>query len=1106
MRPLDAIAQLGALRTLARDVAEGRAALEHATAALPTLAIHPDGLIAAAHEARESVAREPRYAEVLARLTHCAARQQLTGGLIAAEVETECALMLAIVCNDLGHFTETLALCAQVLESEASLSRHTHGWRAQLERAVAHNGLGSLSEARQALAQARAAQDPADPIADAYTQRVAGQLALFGNRYDEAYEHLSAAHRLFLALGRAGEAARAWREMGYTMLYLDAQRAWPILTEARDRFVALGLPLDLTLTDYILALAYQRLNRYEDALNLQRQCAQTFLAYRAPWFVAHCQSEIGLLLVRLDRFDEADRQLQEARALFVQQHALAEAIRCEINLGLLYKEMQRSWDALPLLQRAAEHALASGRLVRAARCFENLAAVYRQQGQYDQSLSACLRARHVYAGQQLLDDVATCDEDLGSTYLRLSMHDQASAAYERARAYYRQSRQELFLARCEIRLAELNMTQAKWEQAQALLQHARAVCAARELPVQVAECDRLLAEAALRQGVLAEAQTHLAAARVTFETQGLTGQVARCDLLDGEWQLARGALAQAEQSFARAEQTLGPLIPDEAWRAAEGLARSALQRGERHLALSHFMRGLRLIQSVRAPLPSERLSAAYFSGRSPLLDSAFQVAFAAQQWAEALSIGEAAKTTTFSRFLQQRAHALRANVNADPHIAVLLAEEARLKRELTALHRQFDLTGQLTTPQKFETFLRGQATPSDGAWLEHYQALAQAYEETVEQLRLLAMTGFAERASEPFSLSALQRALSERLGEGWLCLAYHLMGDTVYIFTITPQQLSCQPQPLGRLAQSALRQCTSHEPDMRELIYRGTLGGQATGSTLGQKHLRQLCELLIPESVRQHLERLDLLIVIPAGRLHGLPFHALLDGDRYLIERAPVLYSPSLHALQTLAARPSPEAANVPALLCGLRDFGERARALPHAQREVEALAAILGSRAQAWWAEAATADALRQSSESGELARYGLIHFATHGLVSPYSPWQSRILLHESELTVADILDLHLGGALVTLSVCQSASGEATSGDEWLNLARAFFYAGAHRLVASQWPVEDRETQRLMSEFYGQLLSGWQPARALQQAQITLLRQRMPPYQWAAFNMIGRP
>jgi len=79
--------------------------------------------------------------------------------------------------------------------------------------------------------------------------------------------------------------------------------------------------------------------------------------------------------------------------------------------------------------------------------------------------------------------------------------------------------------------------------------------------------------------------------------------------------------------------------------------------------------------------------------------------------------------------------------------------------------------------------------------------------------------------------------------------------------------------------------------------------------------------------------------------------------------------------------------------------------------------------------------------------------------------------------------------------------------GEGLVGLTQGFFYAGARRIVASLWQVQDRSTAELMTRFYqGMLSEGLTPAAALRQAQLAVRRdpQWRDPYFWAPFIVQG--
>lgn len=173
-----------------------------------------------------------------------------------------------------------------------------------------------------------------------------------------------------------------------------------------------------------------------------------------------------------------------------------------------------------------------------------------------------------------------------------------------------------------------------------------------------------------------------------------------------------------------------------------------------------------------------------------------------------------------------------------------------------------------------------------------------------------------------------------------------------------------------------------------------------------------------------------------------------------------------------------------------------------------------LVSRAEAL--EALDFDASRALAVSGLLAKYRILHFATHGLLDNRHPELSGLVLslvdekgtrRDGFLKLQDVYDLRLAADLVVLSGCDTGLGEEINGEGLLGLTRGFMYAGASRVIASLWSVSDLGTSVLMSRFYRYLLTDkLTPAAALRAAQLSMWRdpQWSSPYYWAAFQIHG--
>jgi CHAT domain-containing protein len=188
-------------------------------------------------------------------------------------------------------------------------------------------------------------------------------------------------------------------------------------------------------------------------------------------------------------------------------------------------------------------------------------------------------------------------------------------------------------------------------------------------------------------------------------------------------------------------------------------------------------------------------------------------------------------------------------------------------------------------------------------------------------------------------------------------------------------------------------------------------------------------------------------------------------------------------------------------------------RRLRFSAREAEAIAGLLPPE-QVF--KRVGIEASRAAALDGDLERYRVVHFATHGVLHGRHPALSGLVLslvdaegrpQDGFLRLHDIYNLRLNADLVALSACRTALGREVRGEGLLGLTRGFIYAGAERVLASLWSVDDRATAELMKRFYQKMLGqGLPPARALREAQ-TEMRQRpewQSPYFWAGFTLQG--
>ena len=186
---------------------------------------------------------------------------------------------------------------------------------------------------------------------------------------------------------------------------------------------------------------------------------------------------------------------------------------------------------------------------------------------------------------------------------------------------------------------------------------------------------------------------------------------------------------------------------------------------------------------------------------------------------------------------------------------------------------------------------------------------------------------------------------------------------------------------------------------------------------------------------------------------------------------------------------------------------------LPFTRFEAEGILAMASAQQSL---KATDFRANRETATNPDLAQYRIVHFATHAILNSEHPELSGIVLSlvdkegkpvDGFLRLHDIYNLNLPADLIVLSACQTGLGREIRGEGLIGLTRGFMYAGAPRVVASLWKVDDAATAELMKSFYSAMLKdNLRPAAALRRAKIEMWKQKrwQAPYYWAAFELQG--
>ncbi len=111
---------------------------------------------------------------------------------------------------------------------------------------------------------------------------------------------------------------------------------------------------------------------------------------------------------------------------------------------------------------------------------------------------------------------------------------------------------------------------------------------------------------------------------------------------------------------------------------------------------------------------------------------------------------------------------------------------------------------------------------------------------------------------------------------------------------------------------------------------------------------------------------------------------------------------------------------------------------------------------------------------------------------------------IDDAILTGYEISQLNLQHIqLVSLSACKTGVGDINGNEGVFGLQRAFFIAGANKILMSLWPVPDKETSDLMPLFYNNWLKGATIYEALNLAREKVRKKYPHPFYWAGFVLM---
>ncbi|HRJ53058.1 MAG TPA: CHAT domain-containing protein [Candidatus Thiothrix moscowensis] len=340
------------------------------------------------------------------------------------------------------------------------------------------------------------------------------------------------------------------------------------------------------------------------------------------------------------------------------------------------------------------------------------------------------------------------------------------------------------------------------------------------------------------------------------------------------------------------------------------------------------------------------------------------------------------------------------------------------------------------------------------------------------------------RQGHATTMSDLAEMMPPAMAASCICVDWLSVGDHLFMLTVRHGQ---EPQ-LTRIPLSLHTVGEFVANNLSVETFRLTLRDTP-------ELLRELTPLITP--LQEFCQPDELIIFVPAGPLHAIPFHALELGNAPLLVRNPVVYCPSLSVLRHCLERGNNRGIHRVAL------FGDPSGDRAAAAELVVHLGQMFGTTAL--FHDDVTCDAFKKT-----VAGCDLIHFQGHAEQNACEPLDSLLVFADGSLTAREIFALpDLGAGLVTLAACQSAVNVIAAGNEPLGLIPAFLYAGANSVLATLWKVAQTSAAQTMQHFYDMLTDSNTTIDKAQALRLAMLKVRdtpgfESPYHWAPFVLNG--
>ena len=898
----------------------------------------------------------------------------------------------------------------------------------------------------------------------------------------------------------------------------------------------------------VIGQVYERFDDKRKAIEYYDQALPLMRATNERDGEANTLNFLGAAYLRLGEKRKALDYLEQAMKIFGEVHDLYRVSTTANNMGVTYDDLGEYHLALERYQQALALRRELEWPIGEALVLSNIGLVHLNLGEYQKALDALRMALEINRSLDNRWNSAINLNNMAKVYASLGDRTRALQYFEEATEILRGVKDQWGLAHTLNYLGDIHAETGDYQKSLTFENEALSFARAAGDPDTEAAALNSIGSSYAKLGEREKAREQFERAVAIHRSAG------NVRLLAGTLRNL-GALYRSTREYDRAMQYLNEAFDisraihdrnGEAAALAE-IARVESDRGNLSNARERAQEALAAFENLRLGVMSPRLRASLFASVRELQELNLQVLMRLH----AERPGEAFGAAVLRATEKGRARAL----------LELLAEsgtEIRRGVDAALLGRERELDRLISVKAEQQTrLLNGKHTDSEAAAMEkELTALTVELDQVQSRIRETSPPYAALTQPLPLDVKDIQTKV---LDEDTVLLEYALGAEKSFLWAVTPHSVDIFDLPSRAEIESAARHVyelltARNQKPLKETPAARAARVRQADEAFFSAAARVSSMLLGPAAAQIGNKRL---LIVGEGVLQYLPFAALPepapDGTAKanpspLIAKHEIITVPSAsvvavlrretagrkQAPKTLAVLADPvfsaddarvaqqkndtkaaakEMAPADALRSasdvGLQDFVR----LRFSRSEADDIARMAPAEATF---KALDFDASRETVLNSDLGQYRIVHFATHSLLNNEHPELSGVVLslvdragrpQNGFLRLYDIYNLRLGSDLVVLSACQTALGGEIKGEGLIGLTRGFLYAGAPRVVATLWEIDDRTTAEVMKRFYeGMLARGERPAAALRAAQVAMWRTKGwdAPYYWAAFTLQG--